>query len=121
LASRTALRVSGGIAGAVVNNHAANRVTAAQQAVDDLVRAHSPNEVLWETIILELPCQCDSTFTSRDDFGVEGNSEPLSIGFYDHGTQAFADQRQFIYMLHVELTASWRPASTMASPLTTGI
>ena len=68
---------------------------------------------------IALPFKVDKIFCRRDDFGIEtGNAPGLSIATYQHEDPGMRATNQYIYILHVEMSAADREDVDPRSPTT---
>jgi hypothetical protein len=65
---------------------------------------------------IELPFQCDRNFCRRDDWGRDNRTEGMEVGMYRHEAPEMHDNGQFVWILHIELSATERPQFRPLSP-----
>lgn len=90
---------------------AANRSQAHRTALET-VRADQREKVRH----IALPFVCDRNFCRRDDWGRDNRTHGLEIGMYQHEAQAMRDNNQYVWILHIELSAAERPKQLPTSP-----
>lgn len=117
--NRTAVRVAHGFGG----DHAVGSPGVAEtMAAASRVQAHRTalEEVLprqqEKVHHINLPFEVDRNFCRRDDWGRENRAHGLSIGLYRHDDANMRHNQQYVYILHVELSARERPMFNPASP-----
>jgi hypothetical protein len=116
---RTAVRVAN-IAGvsaanipAVIGRAAAmSRVSAHR---DELIAYKKKTEGKCKFNI-KLPFPCDQQFCHFDDFGNNNMIHGMSIATYQHEDPVYQQASQYVWILHIELTAKERPSPGMSSP-----
>ena len=117
---RTAVRVAdmGGVARADIPNviNRALALTRVNAHKDTLVEYAHKNDGDKYEFEIKLPVKVDRTFTARDDYGVEGRGVPLTIATYQHEDPLMQAANQYVFILHVEMTAAERPHAGMCSP-----
>ena len=98
-----------------------NRATSHQMALNDLIAKHDGSVDF--TTIINLPVECESQFTTRDDQGNEAAREGLAFGCYEQDYQLDDFPPQFMHLLHIQLLVketvvarSVNPAGMMFSP-----
>lgn len=91
--------------------HAATRSQAHRTALET-VRAEQQEKVRH----IELPFQCDRNFCRRDDWGRENHMHGMEIGMYRHEDPELQRNNQYVWILHIELSAAERPMQDPRSP-----
>ena len=115
--NRTAVRVTGHTMGA-------RAIPVATQAFSAASRVQSHRNVLEQVIPeqrekirhIKLPFQCDQNFCRRDDWGRDNLRHGMEIGVYRHEDQGMQNDNQFVWILHVELSAAERAMVLPMSP-----
>lgn len=90
---------------------AASRVQAHHTALEE-VRPKQQEKIRHIPLLFEV----DHHFCGRDDWGRENRALGMSIGLYCHDDAAMQAANQYVYILHVELSARERPMFNPASP-----
>ena len=114
---RNAVRVALGLVGArfvdqTVNfTTATSRVTAHRDAIE-----HMSDDEKNPSFEIDLPFKVDPYFCRRDDFGIDNVGHGLDIGVYRHQDANFQANNQYVWILHIELSATERPRSSLQSP-----
>lgn len=65
---------------------------------------------------LELPFQCDRNFCRRNDWGRPNRANGMEIAMYRHEDLDMQANNQYVWMLHIELSAAERPLQDPLSP-----
>lgn len=118
--TRTAVRMTGTALGAraAANEDlrntigAATRVQAHRTALET-VRPEQQEKVRH----IALPFEVDRAFCRRDDWGRDNRTFGMEIGVYRHEDPEMQANNQYVWILHIELSARERP---IADPLSTG-
>lgn len=116
---RTMVRLATGALGATAASntgirgtmHAAARVQAHRNALETLRTQHATQ--VYE---IDLPFPCDHHFCRRDDWGYDNRCNGIDIGLYQHENMDFRTNNQYVWILHVELSARERPNVAPISP-----
>lgn len=89
------------------------RVSSHQQQVNKLYPTEDKAKCIFQ---VDLPMEVDKHFTRRNDYGQDGAAQGLSIATYRHEHQAMRNANQFVYILHIEMTAREKPTVRVSSP-----
>lgn len=121
---RTAVRARD--AGQLANRVAPAAVHGVIDRAHGLTRVQAHKDCLIEykkktknQVELDIPlgCKVDKLFCRRDDFGRDnGNARGLAVATYQHEDLIMQAANQYIYILHVEMTAAEREETEMRSP-----
>lgn len=117
-ARRTAIRLAsqGGVAdgqldAAATRTAGMSRVMAHEAALEAM-----PESEKKITFDIDLPFQVEAAFTTRDDWGQDGQCEGVQICVYAHEDPNFQATNQAVWILHVETVASERAPVGAARP-----
>jgi hypothetical protein len=69
---------------------------------------------------IALPFQCYRNFCHCDDWGRDNTSHGMEIGMYHHEDREFQSKNQYVWILHIELSAAERPMQDPLSPAVYG-
>ena len=116
-ARRTAVRIATGLVdgrhvGQTINfTMATARATAHSSVLENLSEDEkSP------TFEIPLPFKVDPYFCRRNDFGIDNAGHGIDIGVYRHEDTNFQANNQYVWLLHIELSAAQRPVQALRSP-----
>lgn len=65
---------------------------------------------------ISLPFEVDRAFCRRDDWGRDNATHGMEIGMYRHENPVMQANNQFVWILHIELSARERPITDPLSP-----
>ena len=68
------------------------------------------------TFEIPLPFKVDPCFWRRNDFGIDNAGHGIDIGVYRHEDTNFQANNQYVWHLHIELSAAQRPVQALCSP-----
>jgi hypothetical protein len=69
--------------------------------------------------VIKLPFPVDYNFCRRDDYGRDNTTEGITIATYMHDDPTFRANQQFVWILHIEMTAKERPMGRPSKPAAT--
>ena len=95
--------------------HAGAHTQGHEAALEETIHQEQ-SEITFE---IGFPFGVDMDFTNRDDWGNAGNGEPITIGNHQADTNEFHVNNQLVWILHLELTETWRP-NYLAEPMSPG-
>jgi hypothetical protein len=98
------------------NSFSAHHIMCQDEAIQGLIAANG-NQPLDHVHFMDFDLDLDPNFTTRDDFGNEGQAEGIEIADYIHHDPGFQNANKTVTILHLEMTAAERLPSTPSRAL----